>query len=58
MLHFCTSLGGAIGAWGAGWLFDVSGSYAVALATGAAMAVGAPALLWIVAPRRPNPPPP
>lgn len=57
MLHFCTSLGGAIGAWGAGWLFDVSGSYAVALVTGAVMAAGAPALLWFVAPRRPNPAP-
>jgi MFS family permease len=57
MLHLCTSVGGAIGAWSAGWLFDATGNYVVALATAAVMAAGAPALLWLVAPRRPNPPP-
>jgi MFS family permease len=56
-LHFTNSLGGALGAWVAGGIFDATGSYALALPIAAAMAVLAPALLWFVAPRRPNPPP-
>jgi len=56
-LHFTNSLGGALGAWVAGWIFDATGSYALALPIAAAMALLAPALLWVVAPRRPNPPP-
>jgi MFS family permease len=57
MLHFANSIGGALGAWGAGRIFDATGSYAVALSIAASMALLAPALLWVVAPRRPNPPP-
>jgi MFS family permease len=57
-LHFTNSLGGALGAWVAGRIFDASGSYALALPIAAAMAVLAPALLWFVAPRHPNPAPP
>jgi MFS family permease len=57
MLHFTNSLGGALGAWIAGLIFDASGSYAFALPIAATMALLAPALLWVVAPRRPNPPP-
>jgi MFS family permease len=57
LLHFMNSLGGAAGAWIAGFLFDVTGSYAFALPIAAGMALLAPALLWIVAPRRPNPAP-
>jgi len=56
-LHFTNSLGGALGAWVAGWIFDATGSYALALPIAAAMALLAPGLLWFVAPRRPNPPP-
>jgi MFS family permease len=56
-LHFTNSLGGAIGAWIAGRLFDATGSYALALPIAAAMALLAPGLLWFVAPRRPNPVP-
>jgi len=56
-LHFTNSLGGALGAWVAGGIFDATGSYALALPIAAAMAVLAPALLWFAAPRRPNPPP-
>jgi MFS family permease len=56
-LHLANSLGGALGAWVAGWIFDVTASYALALPIAAAMAVLAPVLLWIAAPRRPNPPP-
>jgi MFS family permease len=58
LLHFTNSLGGALGAWVAGFIFDRSGSYALALPISAAMALLAPGLLWVVAPRRPNPPPP
>ena len=56
-LHFMNSLGGALGAWVAGRIFDATGGYGLALPIAAAMAVLAPALLWFVAPRRPNPPP-
>ena len=52
------SLGGALGAWIAGRLFDLTGSYGLALPIAAGMALLAPALLWFVAPRRPNLPPP
>jgi MFS family permease len=56
-LHFANSLGGALGAWVAGRIFDARGSYALALPIAAAMALLAPTLLWFVAPRRPNPTP-
>jgi MFS family permease len=57
LLHFANSLGGALGAWVAGRIFDATGSYALALPIAAGMALLAPALLWVVAPRRPNPAP-
>ena len=57
MLHFTNSVGGALGAWVAGRIFDASGSYAAALPIAVFMALLAPALLWFVAPRRPNPAP-
>ncbi|HYL79999.1 MAG TPA: hypothetical protein VEU07_04250, partial [Candidatus Acidoferrum sp.] len=50
-------LGIAIGAWAAGRIFDATGSYNLALWIALLMAVLSPALLWLVAPRRPNPPP-
>jgi MFS family permease len=56
-LHFMNSVGGAVGAWVAGSIFDATHSYALALPIAAGMALLAPGLLWIVAPRRPNPPP-
>jgi MFS family permease len=56
-LHFANSVGGALGAWIAGRIFDVTASYALALPIAAAMALLAPTLLWFVAPRRPNPAP-
>ena len=55
-LHFMNSLGGALGPWLAGWIFDTTGSYGLALPVAAGTALLAPALLWVVAPRRPNPP--
>src|SRR5262245_6201989 len=57
LLQVTNSLGGALGAWFAGRLFDLTGSYGWALPVAAGMALLAPGLLWIVAPRRPNPPP-
>ena len=57
LLHFTNSVGGALGAWIAGFIFDKTGSYAFALPIAAGMALLAPALLWVVAPRRPNPAP-
>jgi MFS family permease len=56
-LYAVICLGLAAGAWSAGKIFDVTGSYAVALWIAFAMAVLTPGLLWIVAPRRLNPPP-
>ncbi|HSD50412.1 MAG TPA: MFS transporter [Candidatus Methylomirabilis sp.] len=47
----------ASGPWAAGQVFDSTGSYAMAFWIGLAMAVLSQALLWVVAPRRPNPPP-
>jgi MFS family permease len=56
-LSLATSFGGAVGAWAGGWIFDLTRSYAWALVAALVFAVGAPVLLWLVAPRRPNPPP-
>jgi MFS family permease len=56
-LYVVTCLGLATGTWSAGEIFDRTGSYAAALWLALVMAVLSPALLWIVAPRRPNPPP-
>jgi len=56
-LHIGNSIGTATGAWIAGRIFDQTQSYAGALWVAFASAVLAPALLWIVAPRRPHPPP-
>jgi MFS family permease len=56
-LHFANSVGGALGAWIAGFIFDATASYALALPIAATMAMLAPTLLWFVAPRRPNPAP-
>ena len=56
-LYTVICLGIASGPWVAGQIFDLTGSYAMALWIGLAMAVVSPGLLWVVAPRRPNPPP-
>src|SRR5262249_28317880 len=45
-LHFTNSLGGALGAFVAGVIFDATGDYALALPIAAAMALVAPGLLW------------
>jgi MFS family permease len=56
-LYAVICLGLAAGAWSAGKIFDLTASYAAALWIALAMAVLTPAVLWVVAPRRPNPPP-
>jgi hypothetical protein len=38
-------------------IYDATASYGPALPIATAMALLAPALLWVVAPRRPNPAP-
>ena len=57
-LQPATSIGSAAGAFAAGRIFDRTGTYALALGLAMAIAALAPILLWIVAPRRPHPPPP
>jgi MFS family permease len=56
-LYGVICLGLAAGAWSAGKIFDVTGSYAAALWIALAMTLLTPALLWLASPRRPNPPP-
>jgi len=51
------SLGAAIGAWLGGWLYDVTGGYSAMLVVSAVLAVISPLLLWLAAPRLPNPAP-
>jgi len=57
LVYTLGGLGLASGTWGAGWLFDRTGSYAIALWLALGMALLSPALLWLAAPRRANPPP-
>jgi len=56
-LQVGNSLGSALGAWGAGYIHDLTGSYTYALCAAALLAVIAPSLLFAVAPRNPPPPP-
>jgi MFS family permease len=56
-LYLFICFGGAAGAWMAGAVFDRTGDYAAALWLGVALAILSPILLWIAAPRRPNPAP-
>jgi MFS family permease len=51
-LHVANALGGSIGPWLGGRIFDATGSYRLAFVAGSATAVASAALLWIVAPRR------
>ncbi len=44
-------IGGAFGAWVAGFIFDISGSYLAAFALGATSFVMGATLLWVAAPR-------
>ena len=51
-LYTVGGFGLAAGTWSAGWIFDVTGSYTVALWLGLGMAAISPLLMWRVAPRR------
>ena len=51
------SLGAAIGAWLGGWLYDVTGGYYAMFVVSTVLALVSPLLLWLAAPRRPNPAP-
>jgi MFS family permease len=56
-LYVAVSTGGACGAWAAGAVYDLRGSYDVALWLTLLNAVLSPVLLWLAAPRRPHEPP-
>jgi MFS family permease len=56
-LHVSNALGASAGAWIGGRVFDQTGSYLPAFGLALVMAVFSASLLWIVAPRRPHPPP-
>ena len=51
------SLGAALGAWLGGFLFDLTGGYVAMLAVCVILALVSPVLLWMAAPRLPNPAP-
>ena len=54
-IHISLGLGTAGGAWAGGMVFDLTGSYTEALWGALGLIVFSCALLWFVAPRRPNP---
>ena len=56
-LAMFAALGGATGSWLGGALYDLTGDYRVMLLVAGALAICAPCMLWIAAPRRPQPPP-
>jgi MFS family permease len=55
-LHMLLCLGAALGSWGAGKIYDGTGSYAWALWAALTCAIIAPTLMWVAAPRRAHPP--
>jgi OFA family oxalate/formate antiporter-like MFS transporter len=57
VIHLSMGFGSALGAWGAGRIFDLTGSYAEAFWLATGLSVLSPAILWCVGPRRLNPPP-
>ena len=54
-LYTVSGFGLAAGTWSAGWIFDLTGSYAGALWLGLVMAMLSPLLMWMATPRRLNP---
>jgi MFS family permease len=49
---FSFALGGTVGAWFAGWIFEATGSYTIAFGLAMLMMVTSCAALWIAAPRK------
>jgi MFS family permease len=56
-IHISLGFGTATGAWAGGKIFDLTGSYTAAFWGALGLICFSCVLLWIVAPRRPNPPP-
>lgn len=56
-LAMFAALGGATGSWLGGALYDLTGGYRAMLLVAGGLAIYAPSMLWIAAPRRPQPPP-
>ena len=56
LFYVLGGFGLATGTWSAGWIFDATGSYALALWLALVMTILSPGLLWAAAPRRANPP--
>jgi len=56
-IHISLGLGTAAGAWAGGKVFDLTGSYAAALWGAAGLTLLSCAVMWLAAPRRPNPAP-
>ena len=56
-LSLFSSMGGALGSWLGGALYDWSGGYQLMLWVSASLALVAPVMLWIAAPRKPESPP-
>lgn len=52
VVNMGSGLGSALGAWLAGYIFDVTGSYVGAFAVAAASSLSAAVFLWIAAPRK------
>ncbi len=56
-LHVANALGSSAGPWIGGRIYDATGSYAAAFWVAFGTAVLSATILWVVAPRRPHPPP-
>ena len=56
-LHVSNAIGSSAGPWIAGRIFDATGSYAAALWLALGTALFSMGILWLVAPRKPHPPP-
>ena len=52
VMNMGMGLGGALGAWLAGFVFDLSGSYVLAFGVAASSSLASGVAIWLVAPRR------
>ncbi len=52
IIWFCFALGGTIGPWVGGWLFELRGNYTLAFMVAIAMYLIALGAVWIAAPRK------
>lgn len=56
-LSMFASIGGAVGSWLGGALYDLSGDYQLMLMVAAGLSIFGPIMLWLAAPRNPETPP-